>query len=434
MKILLYCFEIVGKSMAGPAIRYWEFAKVLSQRHEVVLLTPNQPDILPVGFAVRQHNRQILAQEMKNADLIITQAVTHWMAWQAKRSGIKIILDAYDPMPLENLERFKSLPLHLREHKNKQVVNGFLFSFQMADAFLCANDKQRDLWVGLLMGLGRITPQLYDADPTLNHLIGIVPFGLPQDTPKHGGNGLRKMFHLSQDAKVMLWGGGIWNWFDPLTLIKAVKQLSQTADPIHLVFMGVKHPNEKIPAMKMSHAAVQLAKDLDLFDKYVFFNFAWTPYEQRQDFLLDADIGVSTHFEHLETQYSFRTRILDYIWAGLPIIATQGDAFADMIETHQLGYVVPYEDTQAIVSAIREIFKHPNHMQQIKKNLAEIRPQFSWEQVALPIERLGSHLATQSKSQLSFRNIQQICTSFYKTRGPRAILNELKYQLGANKG
>src|SRR5664280_3299763 len=47
-----------------------------------------------------------------------------------------------------------------------------------------------------------------------------------------------------------------------------------------------------------------------------------SPYTERSDHLLDADVGVSTHFDHVETEFSFRTRILDYLWTGLPIVAT----------------------------------------------------------------------------------------------------------------
>ncbi len=432
MKIILHCFEVVGTSMAGPAIRYWEFAKALSKRHQVVLLTPNRSDLVPEGFAMKQRTRQTLVMEMKDADVIVTQAVTHWMAWHAKRLGVKIILDAYDPMPLENLERFKSLPSHLRDHKNRQVVNGMVFSFQMADAVLCANVKQRDLWCGLLMGLQRITPSTYDADPTLKNLIDIVPFGLPSLPPRHSGNGLKKMFNLKESDKVMLWGGGVWNWFDPLTLIRAVKRLSMEDCPIHLVFMGVKHPNERMPAMKMALDSVHLAKELELLDKYVFFNYGWTPYEQRQDFLLEADIGVSTHAEHLETHYAFRTRILDYIWAGLPMIATQGDSFAHLIESCGLGVVVPYHDVEAIVQAVKHILGSESK-QQIQKNLDKIRPQFYWEHIVEPIDRLTRYLAEQPKGSLTMRDIGRICSSFYELRGPRAIYHELLYQLRSQK-
>ena len=74
-------------------------------------------------------------------------------------------------------------------------------------------------------------------------------------------------------------------------------------------------------------------------DKFVFFNEAWVPYDQRHNWLLDADCGVTTHFEHVETTFAFRTRVLDYLWAGLPIVTTDGDAFADLVRTERLGVV-----------------------------------------------------------------------------------------------
>ena len=43
------------------------------------------------------------------------------------------------------------------------------------------------------------------------------------------------------------------------------------------------------------------------------------------NFLLEADIGVSTHVDHVETAFSFRTRILDYLWAVPPVVTTTGD-------------------------------------------------------------------------------------------------------------
>jgi hypothetical protein len=36
-------------------------------------------------------------------------------------------------------------------------------------------------------------------------------------------------------------------------------------------------------------------------------------------------IGVSAHPAHLETRFAFRTRMLDYLWAGLPIVSTEGE-------------------------------------------------------------------------------------------------------------
>ena len=67
---------------------------------------------------------------------------------------------------------------------------------------------------------------------------------------------------------------------------------------------------------------------------------------------MEADVGVSLHLEHLETVYSFRTRMLDYLWTGLPIVATAGDGFAEIISTQGIGTVVPGEDVDAVADAL----------------------------------------------------------------------------------
>ncbi len=59
-----------------------------------------------------------------------------------------------------------------------------------------------------------------------------------------------------------------------------------------------------------------LADELGLTGRHVFFNEEWVPYDERQNYLLDADVAVTTHFHHVETEFSFRTRVLDYLWAG----------------------------------------------------------------------------------------------------------------------
>lgn len=424
-KIMLLSQDVVGKSMAGPAIRYWELSKVLSKQHEVVLSTPNQADLDTSSFRIEQRT-QSYDQLFKGIDIVITQQISLPLAWGAKKNGAKLILDAYDPMPLENLEIFKYQSLSQRNLQNKAITGNFRFSFQHAEGIICANNKQRDLWMGLLLSLRRLNPSLYDQDCTLKQLIDIVPFGMSSSPPQKTGDGLRKKFNLKPTDKVILWGGGIWNWFDPLSVIRAIHTLSQERSDVHLVFMGVKHPNELIPNMQMSIDAVNLAKELGILDRHVFFNYGWTPYEERQNFLLEADIGISTHFDHLETQYSFRTRMLDYIWAGLPIIATQGDCFADTISAHQLGIVVPYKDDLAIANAIKNIIDNPEMISQMKTNLAKLRSQYHWEQLANPLEQMIQFIVKNPSKKLS---TWKILSSFAQNNSPQVFCHKVLLKL-----
>jgi hypothetical protein len=45
--------------------------------------------------------------------------------------------------------------------------------------FICASERQRDYWLGMLGGRDRLTQAQYTLDPTLRLLIDVVPFGLP---------------------------------------------------------------------------------------------------------------------------------------------------------------------------------------------------------------------------------------------------------------
>ncbi len=394
-KILLYSPNVIGPSMAGAAIRVWEFAKALSGKHTVIVISPGQTEVKGENFEVISAQNGSVKKHFQTAQILITQRLTFSLAWLAKRYGVKVILDAYDPSPFELIEQFKTESERMRQEKVFSAISTLLFSFKMADGMLCASEKQRDLWIGVLLAQKRLHPTLYDQDPNFKKLIEIVPFGLPKDPPQKKGKGLRVKYGLKDTDKMLLWGGGIWNWFDPLTAIRAIKIISQTRTDVKLVFMGVKPPDPDLSEMEMSTRAFTLAKELDLIDRFVFFNQEWIPYEERQAILLEATLGISTHFDHLETRFSFRTRLLDCLWAQLPMIATKGDIFAEWIERHQLGIVVPAQQEEALAEAILNLVDHPDHIQTIKANLAHICPQFHWEAVIKPLEEMITRLSCQ---------------------------------------
>ena len=72
----------------------------------------------------------------------------------------------------------------------------------------------------------------------------------------------------------------------------------------------------------------------------------------RGAWLTDADIGVSAHFDDVETRFSFRTRLLDCVWAGLPTVSTEGDDVGEQIARSGGGHIVPVEDVDAWVRAL----------------------------------------------------------------------------------
>jgi glycosyltransferase involved in cell wall biosynthesis len=190
---------------------------------------------------------------------------------------------------------------------------------------------------------------------------------------------------IGPDDTVLLWGGGIYNWFDPLTLLRAVDRLRRRRPDVRLFFLGLKHPNPDIPEMRMAVEARALSDRLGLTGTFAFFNEGWVDYDDRQNYLLDADIGVSTHLDHIETAMSYRTRILDYLWASLPTVATAGDALAELIEARQLGLTVPAGDVEALESALGALLDDDDLRARMGANAGAAATELTWSSVLAPL-------------------------------------------------
>ena len=386
-RVLVITGDTVSERMAGPAIRAWEMANHLSQFQEVRLLAAAAALKSP-HFEVEKLTHSTLKDHLDWADVVVFQGFILHLYPEIAQSGKIIVADIYDPFHLENLEVLHGgdQPLYKRiaiANSDLHVINEQL---RLCDFFVCASEKQRDFWLGQLAALGRINLQTYEADPTLRDLLRIVPFGIPSDPPVQTRPAIKGTIPgIEKNDRVILWGGGVYNWFDPLTVIRAVDQVRHEHPEVKLLFMGMSHPNPDVPEMKMAAESVALAHQLGLVGTHVFFNEGWVPYEDRVNFLLDSDIGVSCHLDHVETTYSFRTRVLDYFWAGLPVIVTQGDSLSEIVQRESLGITVEPGDVDGFADAIRRMVTDPYFVQECKLKIEKLQPDLSWTKALEPL-------------------------------------------------
>ncbi|MGM1063197.1 glycosyltransferase [Saccharothrix sp. Mg75] len=387
-RVLVITGDAIADRMAGPAIRAWNMADVLAGEHEVRLVTTNalcEPPEAP--FPVVRAAPRELVEHAGWADVIVLQGhVLEHLGFLKEPGNTKIVVcDVYDPMHLELLEQGKDSTDEQRELDLVGVTRIIDNQMRRGDFFLCASERQRHFWLGHLTAIGRLTPSLYDNDPTTRSLLAEVPFGLPGKPPQRTGPGLRAALGLPEGDKVVLWAGGVYSWFDPLTLVTAIDRLRARHADVRLVFLGMKHPNPEVPDMDIGARTRALAARLGLTGSHVFFNETWVPYQDRQNWLLDADAGVTTHFEHVETTFAFRTRVLDYLWAGLPIVTTDGDSFADLVRREGLGVVVPSEDADALADALEKVLHDEAFAAACAERIAVVRERFTWDNALAPL-------------------------------------------------
>jgi glycosyltransferase involved in cell wall biosynthesis len=400
-KVLVLSSEPVGDRMAGPAIRAFELARALAGAGHAATLAAPAPSALPArvfgqsptptavtlldaGFA--DFDRLLAAA--RDHDVLVAQELPAQLLRHVRRLPIHLVADLYNPRPMEVLEAVRDRSPAAQRRAQALARLTTLAMCAAADFIVCASEKQRDLWLGGLALHGLIALDRYRADPSLRTLIDVVPFGLPATEPQPGGAPVLKGAWpgIGRDDRVLLWGGGIWNWLDAITCIDAVGLLRDLEPPVHLVFQGIARPGlEPVDAISGTPRALAHAEASGLLGQRVHVNHDWVPYLERAAWLLEADLGVSAHHDHLEARFSFRTRVLDYLWAGRPVVGTRGDALADLVEREGLGRTVLPEDPQAFADACRALLDDAGEWEAAAARIAALRPSLTWAEAVHPL-------------------------------------------------
>jgi GT2 family glycosyltransferase/glycosyltransferase involved in cell wall biosynthesis/SAM-dependent methyltransferase len=384
---LVVCNDGVGKRMSGPAIRAVEIAKHLAATARVTLAVPSAPEVEVPGVTVATFQDEAdLRRLSDSADVVLFQGYTLKEFPSLADTTAVLVADLYDPWLFENIE------LHTGEIEGDSILRGDTAVLNQivdeCDFFVCASERQRDYWLGMLSARHRLTQAQYATDPSLRHLIDVVPFGLPDRDPERRARVLKGVHPgIAADDKVVLWGGGAWDWFDPLTLVEAWPAVVEQVPDARLWFLGLHLTTDNVKHMRVAHRATVRSDELGLTGTSVFFG-DWVPYELREAYLLEADLGVTVARDLAETRLSFRTRVLDYLWAGLPVVTTEGDVLSDLVRNERLGAVVPPGDPQALTRALVHLLQHPVERSGMGQRARAVSHRFRWSVAVEPLRRV----------------------------------------------
>jgi glycosyltransferase involved in cell wall biosynthesis len=377
VSVLVISAEPVAERMAGPAIRAAELARALEAAGHSVTLAAGFDDLDALTAAAAEH------------DVLVAQELPPTLTARLRELPVRVALDLYNPIVMEVLEAVAGERPRVQRRIQRMIGSRALAQCAVADFIVCASERQRDLWLGAMAVNGLIDLDLYRRDPTLRSLIDVVPFGLPDGPPPTatGDPVLKGVWPgIAAEDRVLLWAGGIWGWLDPATPIRAVKQLADGSGPAtHLVFMGTGRPGlEETGQAAYADRARELARSEGVDGTLVHFNDGWVPYAERGRWLAEADLGVSAHLLSLEARFAYRTRILDYLWARLPVVATGGDELGDLVERERVGRAVPPGDAEAFAAACRELL-YGRAAEEARERIDALAPSLRWSEVTRPL-------------------------------------------------
>ncbi|MDD2681248.1 MAG: glycosyltransferase [Patescibacteria group bacterium] len=399
----------VDKNLVGTAVIYKKLADIfISLGYKVNLIIPSSTDLTSDQINFYLYNSNNNKKLIKSSNLVIFGAYPPVEPLLYAHRHKKIIVSyLWSLAPIGSLEFRDFNSQQKQANLHEYISASYNLSLLLSDKIFCRDEGARKVILGSLVTLGRVNLLNYKDDKTLNNLLAVAPFGISNQKAKLTKHLIRTPeLNIKADDFVLLWNGGIWNWNDGETLIKAMSKINN--DKIKLVFQGFSHPGKAGQLSLKARKSLALAKKLDLINKNIFFVKEWAPYDERANYLLDSNIGVVSSPNIPEANLFLKTRIYDYLWADLPILLNDCEAFAPLIADKQLGLVVKTGDALDWVKKINTLVNDKKLLKNIVANIKKYKDEITWQQALRPVRAfaLKPHLAADKKSNYSqlFKN------------------------------
>ena len=242
--VVLASGDVIGERMAGTAIRAWELACALGQHAHVTVASPRPVGRSHPAVAVLEFTQdEELRVAVDAADVVLVFGFDLQRYPFLAHTRALLVVDLYDPWIFGSLEQYDAMALAEADGQKAHEINTLNQLMDVGDFFICASERQRDFWVGMLASRGRLDKAAHEHHPNQRALIDVVPFGVPEAAPRAPATPVLRggaYPGIDADSLVILWGGGTWDWFDPVGLLDAFVRVQQQVPAARLFFMGLE--------------------------------------------------------------------------------------------------------------------------------------------------------------------------------------------------
>jgi glycosyltransferase involved in cell wall biosynthesis len=328
--------------MSGPGLRSWHFVRVLLDAgHDVCLIAGriygSYPDDVP-PLVTHRDGRWIyhsVADTLWHNPAGLKPLVQHFNADCAigiTTTASAVAADLVGDLPFW-CDLYGSI---MAEAQLKALVYGddshlsHFFAFERkaierGDIFSSVSDRQGWALVGELGLWGRLNQ--WTAGYPFTSTIPIAGETTPYPRGRNGNNVIRGMLADPGDF-VILYSGGYNTWTDVDTLFNALEQVMSTRDDVVFVSTGGKIEGHDDVTYTRFQRLTESSRYANRYNLQ-----GWVANDDVPSYYLESDVGVNVDRPSYEAMLGSRTRILDWMRAGLPAISSDlTELSAQMVE------------------------------------------------------------------------------------------------------
>ena len=195
------------------------------------------------------------------------------------------------------------------------------------DAFSALSERQREAVIGQLGPAGRLGRRTRG-----EHLVSTIPFALfPGDFPPEVSDALID----DSETFTVMWCGSFNTWMDVDALVEGVASALKQEQRLRLLVVGGRIPNYNEESFGRFVEGIRSAGvdgAVELLD--------WCSLEETRRLYVRCDAGLSIDRFTYEALLGSRTRIMNFLAAGRPVLSTVITELTE--ELAREGYVLPF--------------------------------------------------------------------------------------------
>lgn len=359
-----------GTKLVAANYRTWQLVQpLLEDGHEICLCVTTgslhpDPKLLPSGLhwqAVGVDRigwvRQLQSLHNQFVPNCIVAIGFYPALWATKiKTTCPLWIDFYgDSLTIVQVNRF-------RTHTDQGIGTHIALmrhSLSRGDVFSACSIPQAHMLVGELAMCGRLNSRTLGYE--FVHVV--APGALPvSDEIVKSVEENRASLDIPKDAFVVLWCGGYNTWTDIDTLFSGLLT-AMAGDPrIHFLSVGAStyHTDETVYDRLVQQAmACPYANRFHLL--------GWQPWQDIPDLYRASDVGINIDGVHYETTYGTRTRLVEMLAYGLPVITSSGCELSDQIPLQNAGIGFASGDVAGFARAILELASFPAMLAKMRR-------------------------------------------------------------------
>lgn len=359
----------VSNAMAGVGLRIWELAQVLASEFAITILTPTRSDLEFPGitFVTRDNGGWLQAIEQSDAVVFYDMPDTSMLLF-AHRLGKQIVCE--NAPPFEHLEYRSIRYAEKPDVQYTALVDAFKLQVFLSDHFIARSSVERAGVLAALALCGRLNYINYDVSATLDHLVSHIPVAFNRHS-----DAIAEAAMPTLEPVDYVWNGGIWDYYDPTSVVKAVGKLSTRGVPLCVRFMYMPPHNQEIVE---AQSLTTVIRELDL-NEQVAIHRDFIPHQSCDGVVRSNRAIICIGKPGIENQTCHRFRLRDVFLYRMPIIIDRHGASGDLVRQFGIGLIVDGRDIDELADAMHRLVVDQQLYEQCVTQIDTVRNMFTYE-------------------------------------------------------